>query len=207
MNRTELKNWAKGKIKGHIGELLVAIIIASLVSNITIGASYKFDANNFQVNPGISVGILFYFVQVGFTYYMIRFIKDEQRELKDLFKYSNDFGRIFLTGLLESIFTFLWTLLFIIPGIIKAIAYSLVTFILADEKYKDLSYTQILKKSEEMMQGHKMDYFMLQLSFIGWHILAVFTLGLLEIWILPYENTATYKFLNDIKEEYEKSSK
>lgn len=207
MNRTELKNWAKGKIKGHIGELLVAIIIASLVSNITIGASYNFDSNNPHFNPGISVGILFYFVQVGLTYYMIRFIKDEKRELKDLFKYSNDFGRIFLTGLLESIFTFLWTLLLIIPGIIKAIAYSLVTFILADEKYKDLSYTQILKKSEEMMQGHKMDYFMLQLSFIGWHILAIFTLGLLEIWILPYENTATYKFLNDVKEEYEKSSK
>ena len=207
MSRTELKNWAKEKIKGHIGELLVAIIIASLVSSITIGASYNFDSSNLQINPGISVGIIFYFVQVGFTYYMIRFIKDENRELKDLFKYSSDFGRIFLTGLLESIFTFLWTLLLIIPGIIKAIAYSLVTFILADEKYKDLTYTQVLKKSEEMMQGHKMDYFMLQLSFIGWHILAVFTLGLLEIWILPYENTATYKFLNDVKEEYEKSSK
>lgn len=205
MGRTELKKWAKEKIKGHIGELLVAIIIASLVSNITIGSHYNFDGTHFEVKAGIPLGILFYFVQVGLTYYMVRFIKDQQRELKDLFKYSNDFGRIFLTGLLESIFTFLWALLLVIPGIIKAIGYSLVTFILADEKYKDLSYTQILKKSEEMMQGHKMDYFVLQLSFIGWHMLAIFTLGLLEIWILPYENTATYKFLNDIKEEYEKT--
>lgn len=205
MDRVELKKWAKEKIKGHIGELLVAIIIASLVSNITIGAHYSFDGSHPEFKTGYNLGILFYFVQVGLTYYMIRFLKDEQRELKDLFKYSNDFGRIFLTGLLESLFTFLWALLLIIPGIIKAISYSLVTFILADEKYKDISYTQILKKSEEMMQGHKMDYFVLQLSFIGWHLLAILTLGLLEIWILPYENTASYKFLNDVKENYEKT--
>ena len=205
MDRVELKKWAKEKIKGHIGELLVAIIIASIVSNITIGAHYNFDGTHLEVNSGFPLGIIFYFVQVGLAYYMVKFLKDEQRELKDLFKYTSDFGRIFLTGLLESLFTFLWALLLIIPGIIKSIGYSLVTFILADEKYNELSYTQVLKKSEEMMQGHKMDYFVLQLSFIGWHLLAIFTLGLLEIWILPYENTATYKFLNDVKEDYEKT--
>ena len=48
------------------------------------------------------------------------------------------------------------------------------------------------------MNGHKMDFFVLQLSFIGWHILAVFTLGLLEIWIVPYQKTAETKFLYDI---------
>ena len=205
MDRVELKKWAKEKIKGHIGELFVAILIASIISNLTVGSHYNFDGAHFEAKAGIPLGIIFYFVQVGLAYYMVRFLKDEQRELKDLFKYSSDFGRIFLTGLLESIFTFLWALLLVIPGIIKALGYSLVTFILADEKYKDLSYTQILKKSEEMMQGHKMDYFILQLSFIGWHLLAIFTLGLLEIWILPYQNTASYKFLYDVKEEYEKT--
>ena len=55
-----------------------------------------------------------------------------------------------------------------------------------------------------MMMGHKMDYFVLTLSFIGWHILAIFTLGLLEIWIIPYEKVATTKFLLDVKEAYEK---
>ena len=205
MDRVELKKWAKEKIKGHIGELLVAIIIASLISNITVGQRIEMNGTHLEFKAGIPLGLIFYFVQVGLTYYMVKFIKDKNRDLKDLFKYSNDFGRIFLTGLLESLFTFLWALLLIIPGIIKAFGYSLVTFILADEKYKDLSYTEVLKKSEEMMYGHKMDYFVLQLSFLGWHLLAIFTLGLLEIWILPYENTASYKFLNDVKENYEKT--
>lgn len=205
MDRVELKKWAKEKIKGHIGELLVAIIIASLISNITIGTHYNYDGTHIEFKAGVPLGIIFYFVQVGLAYYMVKFIKDKNRDLKDLFKYSNDLGKIFLTGLLESLFSFLWALLLIIPWIIKAFGYSLVTFILADEKYKDLSYTEVLKKSEEMMHGHKMDYFILQLSFIGWHLLAIFTIGLLEIWILPYENTASYKFLNDVKENYEKT--
>lgn len=207
MNRTELKNWAKEKIKGHIGELFVALLIVGILTNLSIGGHVSVDGSNVSYSSGIPLGLIFYFVEVGLVYYMIKFFNDEARQLKDLFKYSSNFGRIFLTGLLESIFTFLWALLLIIPGIIKAIAYSLVPFILADEKYNNLGYMEILKKSEEMMMGHKMDYFVLGLSFIGWHILAIFTLGLLEIWIMPYETTAKYKFLNDLKAEYEKSSK
>lgn len=207
MDRVELKNWAKEKIKGHVGELFIAIFVAGLLTNLNIGGHASVEGTNIKISSGLPLGLLFYFVQVGLVYYILEFINDKKRDLKDLFHFSNDFGRIFLTGLLESVFTFLWALLFIIPGIIKGIAYSLVPFILADKKYNDLGYTETLKKSEEIMMGHKMDYFVLGLSFIGWHILAIFTLGLLEIWILPYENTAKYKFLNDLKIEYEKSSK
>lgn len=57
-----------------------------------------------------------------------------------------------------------------------------------------------------MMNGHKMDYFKLELSFIGWHLLAVLTLGILEIWIAPYQATAMTKFLSEVKSEYEKAN-
>ena len=190
MNRAELKKWAKEKIKGHIGELFVALLIAGLLTNLTVGGHLSVEGTSVKYSSGIPLGLLFYFVEVGLVYFMVKFLNDEKRDLKDLFKYSSDFGRIFLTGLLESVMTFLWALLLIIPGIIKGIAYPLVPFILADEKYKSLGYMETLKKSEEMMMGHKMDYFVLGLSFIGWHILAIFTLGLLEIWISPYETTA-----------------
>ena len=203
MNRAELKKWAKEKIKGHVGELFVALFIASILTNLSIGGNANFDNSKVEVSLGFPIGIIFYFVEVGLAYYMINFINNKKHELKDLFSYFNDFGRIFLTGLLESVITALWTLLLIVPGIIKAIAYSLVPLILADDKYKDLGFMDTLKKSEEMMKGHKADYFMLELSFIGWHILAAFTLGLLEIWIMPYQATAKYKFLNDIKTQYE----
>lgn len=206
MNRVEVKQWAKEKIKGHIWEILLAVIITSMVTNLTIGQSIKMDSNGSITTTGVSIplGILFYFVEVGLIKYMTNFIKDGSQNLKDLFSYKDEFGRIFITGLIKDIFVTLWCLLLIIPGIIKAYAYSLVSYLLADEKYKDLSHMDLLKKSEEIMNGHKMDLFIFHLSYIGWHILAILTLGLLEIWIIPYEKTAEVKFLNNIKEDYEK---
>lgn len=204
MSRVELKQWAKEKIKGHIWEILIPLIVAGILSSLTIGQKIIVEDGTWKVNGGINLSIFFYFVEVGLTYFMVKFIKDQDHEFKDLFKFINDYVRIFIVGILEGIFIFLWALLLIVPGIIKAIAYSMVTLLLADDKYKDLGYTEVLKKSEEMMNGHKMDFFVLGLSFIGWHILAIFTLGLLEIWIAPYYNTAKYKFLSDIKDNYEK---
>lgn len=207
MSRSELKSWAKAKIKGRIWNLLIPIIIASIFSSITLGASFEVVDGKLNITPGANIGILFTFVQVGLAYIMIRFVNDKDYELKDLFRFASDFARDFLVALLQSVFTFLWSLLLVVPGIIKAYAYSMVNVILADEKYEDLGFREVLKKSEDMMMGHKMDYFVLQLSFIGWHLLAIFTLGLLEIWIMPYYNTASYKFLNDVKVEYEKANK
>ena len=198
MNRVELKNWTKTKIKGHLWELLIPIVIAGILTTLNIGARYTLENGKFTYHLGFPLGILLFFVNVGLAYFMVKFVNDKERGLKDLFYFSKDYVRTFLTGLLESVFILLWSLLLIIPGIIKSIAYSLVTLILADEKYKDLGYMDTLKKSEELMKGHKMDYFVLQLSFIGWHLLAMLTLGILEIWIIPYQTTATYKFLDDI---------
>ena len=198
MDRVELKNWAKAKIKGHVWELLIPIVIASILTSLNIGGGYKYADGTLSYKMGFPVGIFLFFVNVGLAYFMVKFVNDKEHGIKDLFYFSKDYVRTFLTGLLEGIFVFLWALLLIVPGIIKAIAYSLVTLILADEKYKDLSYMDVLKKSEELMKGHKKDFFVLQLSFIGWHLLACLTLGILEIWIVPYQSTATYKFLDDI---------
>lgn len=199
MNRTELKNWAKDKVKGKRWPLLAAIIVASVITNfsftVPMGDNARFT---------VSIGWLLYFVEVGITYYMVNFITDKETNFKDIFKFSKDFIKDLLVGLLAAIFTALWALLLIVPGIIKAISYSLVPMLLADEKYNDLNGTDYLKKSEEMMNGHKMDYFVLYLSFIGWHLLAILTLGILEIWIIPYQTTATTKFLYDIKTNAEK---
>lgn len=206
MERKELKEWSKNKIKGHIWQLLVPILVVGILTTLTVGAKYQISEEGIikVTSTGYNLGILFCFLNVGLVYYIVQFIKDKEYQFSDLWKFINDYIRILLVTILEGIFTFLWALLLIVPGIIKAIAYSLVDFILGDDQYKDLSYTEVLKKSEEMMMGHKMDYFVLTLSFIGWHILAIFTLGLLEIWIIPYEKVATTKFLLDVKEAYEK---
>lgn len=197
MERAELKNWAKEKIKGHIWELLVPILVAGVLTGLTIGASYNAETGDYS--SGINLGFFLYFVQVGLVWFMVKFVTDQEHEFKDLFYFVNDYVRIFLINLLQTIFIVLWTLLLIVPGIIKAISYVLVPYLLADDKYKDLGYRDVLKKSEEMMKGHKMDYFVFCLSFIGWFLLVPFTLGLILIWLAPYFTTAQVKFLNDIK--------
>ena len=92
---------------------------------------------------------------------------------------------------------FLWSLLFIIPGIIAAIRYSQAFLIKLDDP--DLSATECIDKSKEMMNGHKMDYFLLILSFIVWFILGVFTCGILYLWLIPYYSTTICNFYNEIK--------
>lgn len=200
MNRVELKQWAREKVKGKRWPLFGIILLVAIILNFSIRIPY--GDNNTYIN--ISIGWLLYFIEVGLVYYMVKFINDEPREFKDIFKFSNDFGKDLLINLIASIFVFLWSLLLIIPGIIKQLGYSLIPYLLSDEKYNNYEKMDILRKSEEIMMGHKMDYFMLKLSFIGWHLLAILTLGILEIWIIPYQEVAQTKFLNDLKLAYEK---
>ena len=201
MDRVELKNWAKDKIKGNLWKLLPAIIIAGFLTNL----SYRTETvvNGVQVKSYYNFGFLFFFVEVGLAFFMINFITDKEYKFNDIFAFSKDFGKLLCVGIVRVIFVALWSLLLIVPGIIKAFAYALVPMICADEKYKDLGITDILKKSEEMMNGHKMDYFVLALSFIGWLLLVPFTLGIICIWLVPYMETAMTKFLYDVKCDYE----
>ena len=117
-----------------------------------------------------------------------------------LFSKFKDWKQVIITYLHQFAMIFLWTLLFIVPGIIKGYAYALVSYIIADDS--NISSKDALKLSEEMMRGHKGELFVFGLSFIGWHLLAILTLGILEIWIIPYQQTATTKFLLGIKENY-----
>ena len=195
MSRVELKNWAKEKIKGHIWELFVPILVAGIL----VGLAIPTGETEEGAKTFLNLGFFFYFVQVGLVWFMVKFINDQDHEFKDLFHFANDYVRIFLVNLLQTIFVALWAILLVVPGIIKAFSYALVPYLLADDKYKDLGYRDLLKKSEEMMNGHKMDYFVFCLSFIGWFLLACVTAGILLIWLSPYFTTAQVKFLNDIK--------
>lgn len=105
-------------------------------------------------------------------------------------------GGMFLMG----IYIFLWMLLLVVPGIIKALAYSLTPYILKD--YPELSVNQAINLSVKMMKGHKMRYFLLTLSFIGWGLLGILTLGIGYIWLTPYMYTTTAAFYQDVKNEY-----
>ena len=103
--------------------------------------------------------------------------------------------------LLMVVYTFLWSLLLIIPGIIKYFSYAMTPFILADKP--ELTANEAIELSMKMMDGHKLDFFILTLSFIGWSILAIFTLCIGYLWLMPYMYTTMAAFYEDVKAEYE----
>ncbi|WP_324782625.1 DUF975 family protein [Mesobacillus jeotgali] len=100
------------------------------------------------------------------------------------------------TSILVGIFTMLWSLLLIIPGIIKGISYSQVFFILRDNP--QLSALEAITESKIRMKGYKWKYFLLNLSFIGWVLIAIFTLGIGFLWLTPYISTANATFYNEL---------
>ncbi|MBP8089023.1 MAG: DUF975 family protein, partial [Phocaeicola sp.] len=96
-------------------------------------------------------------------------------------------------------YTFLLTLLLVIPGIMKSYSYAMTLFILKD--YPELQYDAAIEKSMAMMSGHKMKMFLLDLSFIGWAILCCFTLGIGFLFLAPYVEASHAAFYEDLKKE------
>ena len=97
----------------------------------------------------------------------------------------------------EALFVFLWSCLFVVPGIIKAYSYSMSYYILAD--HPEYTWSEAHKASIEMMKGKKAKLFFLELSFIGWMVLSAITFGILELWVIPYISLAIANFYNENK--------
>jgi uncharacterized membrane protein len=123
-----------------------------------------------------------------------------------LFDYSfregfNRWGHNVGGMLLMGIYTFLWTLLLIVPGIIKSLSYAMTPFILTDKP--ELSANEAIELSMKMMDGHKLDLFVIYLIFLGLAILSVVTLFIGCLWLTPYMYVKLAAFYEDVKAEYE----
>ena len=137
---------------------------------------------------------------VGCTCYLINLIRGRKVDaFKDLFSKYNIFILIFLTTLYVGFVTMAWTLLFIIPGIIYLYKVVMVPFLLADEDVKSKSTFELVDMSKKMMDGYKMDYFMFELSFMGWILLCLVTFGIACIWVVPYIETANVMYYEELK--------
>ena len=124
-------------------------------------------------------------LEVGCQNYFLR-NAEAPAELNTLGRGFHPYWRTVWTLFLRGIFLFLWSLLFIVPGIVKSYSYRMVPFLLAD--HPELSGTEAITLSRQMMNGHKWNAFVLDLSFLGWHILSILTLGLLGIFFVnPYQ--------------------
>ena len=140
---------------------------------------------------------------LGWGAYMVFYdlFRERKLSIETLFNGFHDYSRITLTMLLVQVYTFLWTLLLIVPGIIKGCSYAMTPFILRE--HPELSYNAAIEKSMAMMEGNKMKFFLLCLSFIGWAILCVFTLGIGYLFLYPYIYTSFVAFYEDLKAQQE----
>ena len=110
---------------------------------------------------------------------------------------ENRFVATLLLGLMETIFIFLWTCLFIIPGIVKSYSYSMAFYIQQD--HPEYDWNQCISESRKMMDGKKAQLFLLDLSFIGWMLVSFFTCFIGMLWVQPYMEAAHAAFYEDIK--------
>ena len=139
-------------------------------------------------------------ITLGVSGYFLKLIRKEGPIIEDMFKGFRFFVKTFVLNLLITVFTLLWTLLLIIPGIIAAFRYSMAYYIMMDNP--ELSAFKALSESKRMMVGNKFQLFLLYFSFLGWFLLGVVTLGLAFLWVNPYFETAKANFYQDLKENY-----
>lgn len=183
VSRTTLSgNWMMAALA-----TLVYLLIAGGVSSIPVAGK-------------VLAIIVTYPLAYGFAILFLDLFREGKPiDIGKLFDGFKDFGRVWGTLILVAIYTILWTCLLIIPGIVKSYSYALTPFILKDEP--ELKYNAAIEKSMRMMNGYKMKLFLLDLSFIGWMILSVLTLGIGLLFLQPYMNTARAAFYEDLKAE------
>ncbi|PFJ17447.1 hypothetical protein COD67_18605 [Bacillus cereus] len=206
----EMKREALDSLKGKWGlvvgaTLLISILIMTFSFSIKWGFSSIFGWQ--ETDRSLSIEIFITFVTgpltLGGYYLALNILREKQASIGNIFIWFTEgkrFLKSFLLYLLVNLYLFLWTLLFIIPGIIKSFSYAMTYFIIND--HPEYSLNQAITESRRMMDGHKMEYFLLCLSFIGWFILSCITLGIGFLWLIPYFYTTAAAFYEEIAEEY-----
>ena len=136
---------------------------------------------------------------IGWAWLVLSVSRGERPGVSKLFEpFKTGYVKHVLAPFFMGLFIFLWTLLLVIPGIIKGFSYSLTYYILRDQP--ELSALDAITESRRMMDGHKMDAFKLVLSFIGWFFVGVFTLGIGFLYVYPYFTTTYATFYDSIRQ-------
>ena len=174
-----------GTVRGVI-DSLTPFLMAFAVAGAIIGLAIS-----------IAMFVVTSVVETGYANFNTRLIDNDNPEFNNLFAYFRNWKNLSLTNLLKSLYIFLWTLLFIIPGIVASYSYAMTPYILADNP--ELSPSEAIEMSKEMMRGNKWRLFCLSFSFIGWDLLcAMLTFNIGNLWLNPYKMAARADFYREI---------
>lgn len=208
--RVFYKEEARSKMEGRYGDVILYLLATGIITGIvtTITDSFRPEMQDGMIvnagNPTMVTlfSIIAFLIGASFAYSRISLFIDvaENSEFNVLEKlklgFVNEYGRNIILFFMQQLFIFLWTLLLIIPGIIKVYAYSMAMYIANREP--GIDGLAAISKSKEMTFGYKSDLFMLDLSYLGWYILGIFTLGILWLWVVPKHMTARTLYFNEI---------
>lgn len=207
---------AREALSGKWGIAVLAALIAGLLGGLVSGGlstNIEVDEEILAELPQIvrnyliiaaSIGSILGFVQfilggvvhLGYCSFLLKMHDGQDVEIKDLFSMFHRFADGLCLHLLRSLYIFLWTLLFIIPGIVASLKYAMAGFIMVEDP--TLNANQAITASKQMMDGHKGELFILDLSFIGWGLLNILTLGIGSLWLNPYMNASYAAFYRNI---------
>lgn len=186
--RPEIKEIAKANMKQNWGQCVAVLLILSVITVVLV-----------TVAAGVGAMLLVPVISIAANGFFVRTYRGSRGTVSDWFSdMFNNFGRRLGGYYWMGLFVYLWSLLFMIPGIVKGIAYSMTPYILAD--CPNVKARDALKLSMRMTQGYKADIFVTILSFFGWLILSAFTFGILEIvYVGPYMNTTLAGVYEELK--------
>lgn len=221
----EFRESARNALRGKWWDAVAAGLIASLLGALSSTPSFSFNFNIgsdsslgntlppeelavimsiFAVVAGITtvVGIALFIlgsiVLPGYAKFNLDLIDGEKPRIGSLFNYFPNWKKALGANLLRCVYIFLWSLLLVIPGIIAALKYAMVPYIVAEDP--EISPKEALEKSKDMMYGNKWRLFLLGLSFIGWAFLCIFTCGIGSFWLIPYQQAAYTDFYREISD-------
>lgn len=169
----------------------------SIYVNIATAINHDDPSTTVGYSSSIITLLLIPFTIAASGYYL-NHIRGFNPEWKSLYKEGIDnYGSYLVTGVLVNVFTFLWSLLFVVPGIIKSLAYSQANYVIHDNPR--LKGKEAIEISKRMTNGFKGDLFSMYLSFIGWYILVGLTGGILSIYVTPYVETTAAMYYENLK--------
>jgi len=206
--RAELKQRAKDQLGNSLFStrwlmMLAAFLVYELLVGLVSG-TFPYSAEEGVAISAVKlvfnlIFVIAYIILTGPLAYGVTRIatkaarNNEQADLNELFSgFKEGMSDAILLGFMRALLIFLWTLLLIIPGIIKSYAYSMASYIQQDDKNKDWNYC--IKKSMEITKGHKWELFVLDLSFIGWYIVGALCFGVGLLWVTPYHQMTKANF-------------
>lgn len=198
MNFIEIKEEAKKLTSKHILKFWkssLLVFASSIALAIILGI--------------ISGGVLAFITEllalplyIGFISYILGLTREEEVSLTDIFQDYKKIGLIVVTLIISYVFIIFGYILLIIPGIMIAFSLVMVGYLLADSKETSISEAKnIIRESIEMMNGYKLDYFIFELSFIGWYLLGAITFGIAYIYVIPYFTFANTLYYQRLKEK------